>query len=41
MLEIFKGQMKPRDLDNPGGRVNILMGICNINLTPRRGPEGR
>jgi hypothetical protein len=35
VLEIFKGLIKPGDLDNPDGRVNILIGICDVDLAPK------
>jgi hypothetical protein len=35
VLEVFKGKIKPGDLDNPGGRVDILVGICDVDLAPK------
>jgi hypothetical protein len=36
VLEVFKGRIKPGVLENPGSRVDILLGICDVNLAPKK-----
>jgi hypothetical protein len=36
VLEVFKGRIKPGVLENPSGRVDILLGICDVNLAHKK-----